>query len=109
MGTFFDANGPGDQTNLMPTTNWSLCWGLELGPMLLGTNAPSTGSGLSIRGLILNGPERPGVPGLLLTWPTGTLQQPDVVTGPYSPMSNAASPTIIPPTLPAQKFYRLGP
>jgi len=82
-------------------------WGLELGPMLFGTKvaALSTGSGLNIFQVRLAAPLSTGV---LLTWPTGTLQQADVVTGPYVAVTNAASPYIIPSSS-VRRFYRLGP
>ena len=41
-----------------------------------------------------------------LTWPAGTLQQADEVSGPYTDMSGATSPYAITPTG-AKKFYRL--
>lgn len=107
IGLFFYAF-PGGPTNLIPMKYYYLWWGLELGPMIFGTNPPSTGSDLSIRPLILNGPQGSG-PGVLLMWPTGTLQQADVVTGPYSQVTNAVSPYIIPPNLSARKFYRFDP
>lgn len=88
-----------------PPSDYYLLWGLELGPMLFGTNAPPTGSGLSIRVFPFSPPRSAGV---LLTWPTGTLEQADVATGPYTAVTNAASPCII-PSLSLRKFYRLGP
>jgi hypothetical protein len=41
-----------------------------------------------------------------LTWPAGTLQQADEVTGPYTDVSGAMSPYTITPAE-AKKFYRL--
>jgi hypothetical protein len=108
---------PGVPAEFGPPTEWYLWWGLELGPMLFGTNGPaiSTRSGLSISPLALvpflapgPGPGGPPPPLLILTWPTGTLQQADEVTGPYVTVTNGASPYVI-PTLSPEKFYRLGP
>jgi hypothetical protein len=45
---------------------------------------------------------------VLLTWPAGTLQQADLVTGPYTALTNAASPYVLQNSS-LQKFYRLGP
>ncbi len=104
IGEFFFA-GTGTQTNFGPTTNFYSWWGLELGPMLFGTNPPAIGSDLEIRLFPFN--VRP-TPGVLLTWPTGTLQQADVIAGPYNAVSNAASPYLI-RGLSLRKFYRLGP
>jgi len=106
IGAFFYAF-PGSQAPAPfgPATVYYLWWGLELGPMLFGTNAPSTGSGLTMRLFPFNGPPSPGV---LLTWPTGTLRQADIVTGPYTAVTNAASPYLI-RSLSLGKFYRLGP
>jgi hypothetical protein len=100
-----------------PPTEYYLWWGLELGPMLFGTNGPgvSTGSGLRISHLPLAWALGPGTL-LMLTWPTGALQQADFVTGPYTTVTNGASPYIVPPQPPIfppspsfRKFYRLGP
>jgi len=108
---------PGFPPKFGPPTNYYLWWGLELGPMLFGTNGPgvSTGSGLSISHLRLAGELGPGTL-LMLTWPTGMLQQADFVTGPYTTVTNGASPYIVPPQPPLfppspsfRKFYRLGP
>jgi len=81
-------------------TNFYLYWGLELGPMLFGTAAP--GSGLIIRRYGGFGG------GVVLTWQAGTLQQADVVTGPYTAVTNGVSPYFVPYLL-LQKFYRLDP
>jgi hypothetical protein len=96
------------QTNLHPTTSYYAAAGLELGPMLFGSKAPpSPGSGLNVRRFGSN--SDPFVPrSVLLTWPTGTLEQADLVTGPYRVMTNAASPYILPSTS-LQKFFGLGP
>ena len=45
-----------------------------------------------------------GVP--TVTWPAGTLQQADAVTGPYTDLTSASSP-YNPPVGPAKKFYRV--
>jgi hypothetical protein len=119
IGPFFygEMQTPGVPPKFGLPTEYYLWWGLELGPMLLGTNGPatSTGSGLSISPLALAplvapgpGPLGPPPPLLILTWPTGTLQQADAVTGPYVTVTNGASPYVI-PTLSPRKFYRLGP
>ena len=104
IGSFFYAS-PGVQTYFGPAqpSDYYAYWGLELGPMLFGTNAPS-GSGLSIR-VFRFSPPRPA--GVLLTWPTGTLEQADEVTGPYTAVANAAAPCFIVPSLSGRKFYRL--
>jgi len=44
--------------------------------------------------------------GVVLTWPQGTLQQADLVTGPYSNVTGATSPYTNSPAL-GQKFYRV--
>jgi hypothetical protein len=43
---------------------------------------------------------------VLLTWPSGTLQQADNVSGPYSDVPDASSPCQLTPTA-GQKFYRV--
>ena len=115
IGAFFDAGVVvvRTNTNFGPTPRYYLWWGLELGPMLFGSWTPS--KGLSISLFPFTPPEQPGV---LLTWPTGTLQQADVATGPYTAVTNATWPYPAPtnatspyliPFLSPQKFYRLGP
>lgn len=88
-------------------TGLHLADGLELGPMLFGTNVTAlpAGSGLNILHVRLAAPAGTGI---LLTWPSGTLQEADVVTGPYTTVTNAASPYVISSSS-LQKFYRLGP
>lgn len=102
IGEFFYA-GASPTTNLGPPSNAYAAFGLELGPMLFGTAAP--GSGLNIRRLdsgdVLGR-------GFVLTWPAGMLQQADVLTGPYTAVTNGVSPYYV-PYLSLQKFYRLGP
>ena len=72
IGAFF-YTFPGDRTTFGPTTEFYLWWGLELGPMLFGTNAPPQGAGLSIRRF----PLRANTPaGVLLTWSVGTVNKP---------------------------------
>jgi hypothetical protein len=41
-----------------------------------------------------------------VTWPAGTLQQADAVTGPWSDLASASSP-YNPPAGPTKKFYRV--
>jgi hypothetical protein len=105
VGEFFYAQWP-SHTNFgpAPPSDYYLYWGLELGPMLFGTNAPFS-SGLSIRVFPFSPPRSAGI---LLTWPTGTLEEADEVTGPYTAATNAASPHIV-PSMSARKFYRLSP
>jgi hypothetical protein len=50
----------------------------------------------------------PAPTGVLLTWPSGKLQQADDAAGPYGAVTNASSPYMISNPLP-RKFYRLGP
>jgi hypothetical protein len=50
----------------------------------------------------------PAPAGVLLTWPSGTLQQADEGTGPFIALTNASSPYMITNGSP-RKFYRLGP
>jgi hypothetical protein len=50
----------------------------------------------------------PARPGVLLTWPSGKLQQADEVAGPYVAVTNASSPYVISNQSP-RKFYRLSP
>jgi hypothetical protein len=42
---------------------------------------------------------------LLLSWPTGSLQEADVVTGPYTDVATGGSHTV--PASAAKKFYRV--
>jgi len=107
IGPFFYAGMPGNQTNFNPTTSYYAAWGLELGPMLLGTKGTPPWSTLSIH--LFSG--RGGIvspPIYLLTWPRGTLQHAEAVTGPYTTITNAASPYLL-PSWAARSFFRLEP
>jgi hypothetical protein len=119
IGQFFygQMETPGVPPKFGPPTSYYLWWGLELGPMLFGTNGPatSTGFGLSVTTRTLPAPLHPvGLfvppppPFLILTWLTGTLLQADTITGPYVTVTNGASPYVIQATS-ARKLYRLGP
>jgi hypothetical protein len=50
----------------------------------------------------------PASAGVLLTWPSGKLQQADEAMGPYVAVTNASSPYMISNPSP-WRFYRLGP
>jgi hypothetical protein len=49
---------------------------------------------------------QPSGTNLVLTWPSGTLQQSDTLTGPYTNVSNAISPYTASPAA-TQQFYRV--
>jgi hypothetical protein len=109
--TFFYGPIPGNQTNFGPTTSSYAAWGLELGPMLFGAKSapPPTGSELSIR-RIFSGPSFSTPSRILLTWPTGTLLEADVVNGPYAAVPDLVEQYLLTPSpAPRQKFYRLSP
>lgn len=58
--------------------------------------------------LILSAIPDPGTPGnLLLTWPTGTLQEATVVTGPYMDVAGPPSSPYSVPMTDVQHYYRL--
>lgn len=70
--------------------------------------SPSTVTNLYLTGVLsLTETPDPNIPGnLLLTYPVGTLQSANVVTGPYTPVNGASSPWSVTPTQP-QQYYRL--
>jgi hypothetical protein len=107
IGPFFYGALPGNKTNFYPTTSYYAAGGLELGPMLFGTKGPPPWSALGIR---LFTPQAGlfSPPIYLLTWPTGTLQRAEEVIGPYTTVTNAASPYLL-PSWPQHSFFRLGP
>jgi len=89
-------------TQLQPTSDFYLYWGLELGPMLFGTVSTQN---LQIRPCLIE----PSTPGISLTWSTGTLWEADEVAGPYTVLTNATSPFAVPTSSSCQRFYRLQP
>jgi hypothetical protein len=108
---FFYAQLPGIRTNFGSTTSSYAAWGLELGPMVFGAKSapPSTGSELSIR-RISSAPSSSTPSRILLTWPSGTLMEADVVTGPYTAVPYLDEKYFLTPSpAPLQKFYRLSP
>ena len=110
IGALFYPGLRSSETNLHPTTQYYLASGLELGPMLFGakTGLSSWGSYLSIRRISWESDSSsPG--GILLTWRTGTVQEADIITGPYTAVTDAAYRYLIVPAPSRQKFYRLGP
>src|SRR5262249_47030858 len=75
IGALFYAAVPHIPTNFAPTTLYYLAWGLELGPMLFGTNSAPLGPvpALSIRRI----PHSATESWIVMTWPAGTLVEAD--------------------------------
>jgi hypothetical protein len=110
IGAFFYA-APNYPVEFGPSFVFYAAWGLELGPMLLGTNAPVTQPGLNFvrfpLGVQFLDLPSPASTGILLSWAAGTLHQADRVDGPYTTVTNS-SPYVYIAASPL-KFFRLGP
>jgi hypothetical protein len=108
IGAAFYGGIPNIQTNFGPAKGYLTAPGLELGPMLFGTNTPLPEiPELRIR-LISSGPSSPLASWILLTWTSGTLLEADVAAGPYAPIPFLPDQNYLSSSpLERQKFYRL--